>query len=73
MFLNEYVNQERYKDLLRQAEQQRLARKVVQAFPLTQRVGQSMLKLGARFAAQDSTECVTVENRMGQVVTVCPA
>jgi hypothetical protein len=73
MFLNDYVNHERHKDLLREADQQRLARDIGQTISLTQRLGQSLLKLGAQFAAQDGAECVVVENRAGQVVTVCAA
>jgi len=73
MFLNEYVNHERHKDLLREAVQRRLARDVDPTTSLTQRLGQSMLKFGAQFAMQDGAECVTVENRAGQVVTVCAA
>ena len=73
MFLNEYVNHERHKDLLREADQRRLADEVGQTISLTQRIGQSMLKLGAQFATQDGAECVVVENRAGQVVTVCAA
>ena len=73
MFTNEYVVQEHYKDLMREADQRRLAREVAQALPLTQRFGQSLLKLGAHFAVPDDAECFTVENRAGQVVTVCSA
>ena len=73
MFLNGYVNHERHKDLLREADQRRSAQEVNQALPLTQRIGQSLLKLGAQFAAQDDAECVVVENRAGQMVTVCSA
>ena len=73
MFLNGYVNHERHKDLLREADQRRLAQEVNQALPLTQRIGQSMLKFGAQFAVQDGAECVVVENRAGQMVTVCSA
>jgi hypothetical protein len=73
MFVNEYLNHEHYKDLLREADQRRLTREVGSTTSLTQRIGQSMLKFGAQFAVRDGVECVTVENRAGQVVTVCAA
>jgi hypothetical protein len=58
---------------MHEADQRRLAWEVGHRLSLTQRIGQSMLTLGAQFAAQDGAECVTVENRAGQVVTVCAA
>jgi hypothetical protein len=73
MFLNEYTVHEHRKDLLREADQQRLARELAEALPLTQRMGQSLLKLGARLIEQETDACFTVENRTGQTVTVCPA
>jgi hypothetical protein len=70
---NEYTERVYHKELLRQADHRRLAREVEPTTSLTQRIGQSMLKFGAQFAMQDGVECVTIENRAGQVVTVCAA
>ena len=73
MYPNEYQLHEHTKDLLRQAEQQRLVREAEsQRVTLSQRAGQTMLMLGAKLAVERSEGCYLVE-RAGQVVTVCPA
>jgi hypothetical protein len=74
MFPNEYLNHEHHKDLLREAEQQRLAE---EAHPpptmmLTKHAGRALLALGARFAVEDASACYTLKTRE-QVVTICPA
>ena len=71
MFPNEYDLHEHHKDLLRQAEQHRLVRQTqAPSISLTQRAGHSLLKFGAKLAAQD--DCTTLTSG-DQVVTVCPA
>ena len=71
MFLNGYVNHERHKDLLREADQRRLAQEVAQATPLTQHLGAHLLKLGATLI-KPQDECYRVETS-DQVVTICLA
>ncbi len=73
MYPNEYQINEYRKDLLRQAEQHRLARQAAAPqISLTQRAGERLLKYGARLAAAEQSACYSVEGK-GQVVTVCPA
>ena len=73
MYPNEYQLHEHTKDLLRQAEQQRLARQAAAPpISLIQRTGQRLLQYGARLAAAEQSACYSVEGK-GQVVTVCPA
>lgn len=40
---------------------------------VSRRIGQVLLAWGARFAAKGSSECLSVENDAGQIITVCPA
>jgi len=72
MFLNEYTVHERRKDLLREADQRRLAREVEQAPDLTAQIGKQLLMLSVALVRTQPDECYTVETR-GQSVTVCPA
>ncbi len=72
MFPSEYEVKARQRELIQQAKQHHLAREAMPTVSLSKRAGQQLLKLGARFAANDETECVTIETR-GQTVTVCPA
>jgi hypothetical protein len=71
MFLNEYINHERHKDLLREADQRRMAREVMQSTPLTRQLGTHLLKLGITLV-KPHNECYRVETS-DQVVTVCAA
>jgi hypothetical protein len=73
MFPSEYDLHERRKELLRQAEQHRLARqfRTTLMTPM-QRAGQSLLKIGARLAAKDTEACQAVESS-GKTIMVCPA
>jgi hypothetical protein len=71
MFLNEYVNHERHKDLLREADQRRMASEVMQPTPLTQQLGTHLLKLGVALV-KPQDECYRVETS-AQVVTICLA
>lgn len=73
MFPNEYEVRSHRQDLLRQAQQHRVARALAPKASFAQQTRQHLLRLGARLtAAADLNECVTVETS-GQVVTVCPA
>jgi hypothetical protein len=72
MFVNEYLNHEHHKDLLREANQQRLAHEMIQSQRLTQRIGKQLLKLSLALADQPKDECTHVEVR-GQVVMICTA
>lgn len=71
--VNLYLVNDRRKALLREAENARLVRTGSAETPLMQRAGETLLRLGARFAAPEKDACYTVENSSGQVVTVCPA
>ena len=73
MFPNEYDLHEHHKDLLHQAEQHRLVRQTqTPSISLTRRAGQNLLKIGAKLAVDQSSDCTTLESG-NQVVTVCPA
>jgi hypothetical protein len=72
MFPSEYLVKQHRLELLHAAEQHRLARAVTSSPPVSQRLGQSLLGLGARFASAESDECTTVVTH-GRTVTVCPA
>lgn len=71
MFPNEYLNRERHKDLLREADHQRLARKALPTTTLSQHLGAHLLKLGATLI-KPQDECYRVETS-DQVVTICLA
>jgi hypothetical protein len=74
MFLyNEYQLHEHHKDLLRLAEQARLAKQVFVERLLVKRFGWLLLRWGARLTAQESSDCQRLETRGGQTVMVCPA
>ncbi len=68
---NEYQAHEHRKDLLRSAEQVRLARQASLENPLVERFGQALLAWGARLTVKN--ECRTVETSTGQTIQVCPA
>lgn len=73
LFPTEYEMQEYRQELLRQAEQYRLARQAqAPSISLMQRAGQSLLKFGAKLAANHTDECTTLTSG-DQVVTVCTA
>jgi hypothetical protein len=74
MFANEYLNHEHHKDLLREAQQRRMAHEIDGASTIspTQYAGRALLALGARFAVEDAAVCYTLKTPE-QVVTVCPA
>jgi|GEM_PF-5475032 len=72
MFPSEYEVQAHRRELMLQAEKHRRARQLTTTVSSSQRVGQLLLKLGARFAAPDTDKCVALETHE-QVITVCSA
>ena len=66
------LGQLRYQEIVAQATADTSFGKMP-ALDLSRRIGQVLLAWGARFAAKGSSECLSVENHAGQIVTVCPA
>ncbi len=71
MFPNEYLNRERHKDLLREADQLRLAREALAPTTLSQYMGRHLLKLGAMLV-KPKDDWYRIETS-DQVVTICLA